>query len=638
MSKTHDLDAIYAKIDSLEGEVNMLHNALEKRGVNSKGVTDIFGREFQVPVDQEHKATKLIITNISLPHHRAFHVSWFAFFSSFFSMFAAAPLISYIRKPTALDLTKSQIGSANIAAVSTNIVMRAVTGFICDIIGPRRGVAFLLFVTCPAIIGMVFVENADGFIACRAMIGIGLATFVCSQVWCSQMFNKATIGLANATSAGWGNLGGGVTNLLMPFIFTAFYDNLDGSNADREDKAWRYCYFVPLAMHILGGLGALTARDLPDGNIKELETSGAKQKSKGSIILKTGLSNVNAWVFVITYGMCFGVELTMNSVAAVYFHDYHGLTPKLAGTLAALYGMMNLFARSLGGLLSDWANKRFGMRGRLWAAWIVQTIEGVMCIMMAISTLGMDAPFDRPDIVAWTKVPDFPNDNETEYPWVQVANGTTQNFTIMECGSEEEAPPQFFIDMYGEYGVDDSLRMFLEPPFARHGAAGDCISNQGAVGQTVMLMILFSLCVQAAEGLHYGVVPYVSRPALGIVSGMVGAGGNLGAVIALWSFFRGGDIRTDEGFLRLGIMVIGLTALLFFVYFPDMGSMLLPAGALGSYDPQLIKPPADYRGADSMDFNNVKENTKEHADKAGVDKTSTTAESVTPPESTVSQA
>ena len=58
-------------------------------------------------------------------------------------------------------------------------------------------------------------------------------------------------------------------------------------------------------------------------------------------------------------------------------------------------------------------------------------------------------------------------------------------------------------------------------------------------------------------------------------------------------------------------MVIGLTALMFFIYFPDMGSMLTPAGALGSYDPQLVKPPADYRGADSMDFAAVKKDEKD---------------------------
>merc|ERR1712196_576634 len=110
------------------------------------------------------------------------------------------------------------------------------------------------------------------------------------------------------------------------------------------------------------------------------------------------------------------------------------------------------------------------------------------------------------------------------------------------------------------YDVGTEKRLFLEPPFSRDGDAAKCISNQGASGQVVLFMILFSLCVQAAEGLHYGIVPYVSRPALGIVSGIVGAGGNLGSVIALSAFFKGKDIRTGEGFFRLGFMVIGLTA------------------------------------------------------------------------------
>ena len=56
---------------------------------------------------------------------------------------------------------------------------------------------------------------------------------------------------------------------------------------------------------------------------------------------------------------------------------------------------------------------------------------------------------------------------------------------------------------------------------------GNCISNSGTVGVVVLVMFLFSVAVQMAEGLTYGVVPYVSRPALGLVSRMVGAGGNL---------------------------------------------------------------------------------------------------------------
>ena len=51
------------------------------------------------------------------------------------------------------------------------------------------------------------------------------------------------------------------------------------------------------------------------GNIKQLEKTGAKQKAQGRIVLRTGLCNVNAWILTITYGMCFGVELTLNAVS-----------------------------------------------------------------------------------------------------------------------------------------------------------------------------------------------------------------------------------------------------------------------------------------------------------------------------------
>lgn len=121
--------------------------------MNSRGIKDAFGKEFAVPVDEEHKATKLRIFNITNPHGRAFHTSWFGFFSSYFTMFASAPLINEIRKPSSLGLSNRDIVQADICAVSTNIVSRIVTGYVCDIIGPRRALAFLLFVICPAALG-----------------------------------------------------------------------------------------------------------------------------------------------------------------------------------------------------------------------------------------------------------------------------------------------------------------------------------------------------------------------------------------------------------------------------------------------------------------------------------------------------
>jgi NNP family nitrate/nitrite transporter-like MFS transporter len=82
---------------------------------------------------------------------------------------------------------------------------------------------------------------------------------------------------------------------------------------------------------------------------------------------------------------------------------------------------------------------------------------------------------------------------------------------------------------------------------------------------------------------------------------MVGAGGNGGAVAMLNLFFKGHPIRKDKGILNMGLTIVILTcAMVMPVYMPEHGGMFFKAGALGSYDPQIIKPPADYRGADSV--------------------------------------
>ena len=82
-------------------------------------------------------------------------------------------------------------------------------------------------------------------------------------------------------------------------------------------------------------------------------------------------------------------------------------------------------------------------------------------------------------------------------------------------------------------------KVVLMEPESPHGNGDNCICNSGKAPVVVTLLFLFSVCVQAAEGLSFGVVPYISRPALGVVSGMVGAGGNCGAVAVLQTFFKG---------------------------------------------------------------------------------------------------
>ena len=139
-----------------------------------------------------------------------------------------------------LNLSKGDIAGGKIASVSGTIVLRSIMGPVMDVFGARKGMFVLMAVCTPGIIGMMFATNAageyacahpgqqhnkqpihtvslsllTGFIVCRCLIGFSLAAFVCSQTWCAQMFSRSIIGVANATAAGWGNLGGGITNLV----------------------------------------------------------------------------------------------------------------------------------------------------------------------------------------------------------------------------------------------------------------------------------------------------------------------------------------------------------------------------------------------------------------------------------------
>jgi len=88
-----------------------------------------------------------------------------------------------------------------------------------------------------------------------------------------------------------------------------------------------------------------------------------------------------------------------------------------------------------------------------------------------------------------------------------------------------------------------------------------------------MALVCFSLFVQMAEGTSYGIVPFMKKEQLAMVSALVGAGGNAGAVFAGFSFYKQDWDDTLTPFKLHAGFVVSMSILSPFFYWPEYGSM-----------------------------------------------------------------
>jgi MFS transporter, NNP family, nitrate/nitrite transporter len=81
-------------------------------------------------------------------------------------------------------------------------------------------------------------------------------------------------------------------------------------------------------------------------------------------------------------------------------------------------------------------------------------------------------------------------------------------------------------------------------------------------------MMLTGLFVKMSNGATYSIVPFVNKRALGAVAGIVGAGGNVGAVLAGF-LFKTSSISWPQALLILGVIVTLSSSLTLVVRFSE---------------------------------------------------------------------
>lgn len=68
---------------------------------------------------------------------------------------------------------------------------------------------------------------------------------------------------------------------------------------------------------------------------------------------------------------------------AIYFHERFHQSIASAGALAFLYGISSVYARGLGGYVSDVLAKTYSLKGRLVAQMICMIVQGLLCVVFA---------------------------------------------------------------------------------------------------------------------------------------------------------------------------------------------------------------------------------------------------------------
>jgi MFS transporter, NNP family, nitrate/nitrite transporter len=351
------------------------------------------------------------------PEVKALHLTWIAFFICFYVWFNMAPLASSILR-TADWLTRDDIRLFAIANVALTIPARILVGMALDRFGPRRVFSTLMVLMALPTLAFAFGETKTQLFVSRLVLSSVGASFVVGIHMTALWFRPRDIGFAEGFYAGWGNFGSAAAAMTLPTIALMLFGGddgwryaiatsgvvmgcygvfywlaiTDGPTADTHKKprkaaalevsSYRDLILLMLfTVPMIGILSILVYRVQSTGFIDQI-TAWACYLAIAAVIfyqlvqvlrvnlpiLKKGVPEDDRYPFSsvaalnTTYFANFGAELAVVSMLPMFFEETWGLSAAAAGLIASSFAFVNLFARPMGGLVSDrFGNRRFVM-------------------------------------------------------------------------------------------------------------------------------------------------------------------------------------------------------------------------------------------------------------------------------------
>jgi MFS transporter, NNP family, nitrate/nitrite transporter len=364
-------------------------------------------------------------------------------------------------------------------------------------------------------------------------------------VWCTGFFDKNVVGTANALAGGWGNAGGGITYFIMPAVFDSLVHNFNLT----PGKAWRITFIVPLICLIACGLGLLfLCDDTPMGawNDRHLHvqenlqshgvTAGGVVDVPGGIADKS-ISDEEKGSTSEKSPKVFDNEVAVSR--AEMLETAQGETvvkPSLKESMHVVLSPQTTFhvltyACSFGGelainaILSSYYIKNFPWLGQTKASYWAAMFGFLNMITRPLGGVVGDLLYNYGGRNLWLKK-----------GWITACGILTGILLVVIGRVDPHTEPM----MYG----------------------------------LVFLMAVFH---EAGNGANFALVPHVHPSANGLISGLTGAGGNLGGVIFAIVFrFMDDGKNYAKGFWVIGVIHIGLNLLVCWI--PP-----LPKGQIGGH-------------------------------------------------------
>ena len=420
---------------------------------------------------------------------RILHLSWFAFFLTFLVWFNHAPLLIAIKE--SMSLTDQQIKMLLILNVALTIPARIVVGMLVDAYGPRKIYSLLLFVSSFLCFFFALATTFEMLALARFLMGFVGAGFVIGIRIVSEWYPAKQVGLAEGIYKGLGNIGSAAAAVSLPALALAF----------GGDDGWRYATALTGVLTLVYSVVYyFSVTDTPEGStyFKPNKTGGLEVTSKKDFIFYLLLNiPMYAALALLTWKVSALGLLSDGAVYTIY---------------AALVVIYLIQCRQIYKVNAEIFHKK------------VPEIHQYKFKQVTILSLGYAVTFGT-ELAVVSMLPLFFLDTfHTSAVAAGMLAACFAGMDIISCPSGG-----WLSDRFGRKKTLVALLTVLTGGFLLMSQ----INSEWPIFMAVIVMMGCSFFVGSGAGSVFAVVPLIRRRLTGQIAGVVGAYGNIGAVLFL---------------------------------------------------------------------------------------------------------